>query len=93
MPSAEEQLLETQAQLDLKWLHRNGAEAGTTTLLIDAVKQAMPVQSEGRRQFAWAGCEFDAFKAIRGFWRKEYGLKRDDHMAVAYWRRGVVDDH
>lgn len=91
--SAEELLLETQAQLDLKWLHRNGAEAGTTTLLIDAVKQAMPVQSEGRRLFAWAGCEFDAFKAIRGFWRKECGLKRDDHMAVAYWRRGVTDDH
>ncbi len=89
---AEEQALQTQAQLDLKWLHRNGADAGTTTLLIDAVKDAAPVQVEGQRIFAWAGCEFDAFKAIRSFWRKECGLKREEHMAVAYWRRGVAEE-
>ena len=89
---AEEQPLQTQAQLDLKWLHRNGADAGTTTLLIDAVKNAAPVQIEGQRIFAWAGCEFDAFKAIRSFWRKECGLKREEHMAVAYWRRGVAEE-
>lgn len=86
----EEQVIETAAQMDLQWLHRNGAEAGTTSLLIDAVRSVAPKQIEGKRVFAWAGCEFDAFKAIRAFWRKECGLKRDDHMAVAYWRRGVA---
>ena len=87
----EEQVLDTAAILDLQWLHRNGAEAGTTTLLIDAVKDAASLVTEGQRSFAWAGCEFDAFKAIRTFWRKECGLSRDDHMAVAYWRRGVAE--
>ena len=86
----EEQVLETAAMLDLEWLHRIGAEAGTTSLLIDAVRDAAPMPIDGRRIFAWAGCEFDAFKAIRAFWRKECGLSRDDHMAVAYWRRGVA---
>ncbi len=91
--AAEEQVLKTQAQLDLQWLHRNGAEAGTTSLLPDVVKQLAPQAVEGKRIFAWAGCEFDAFKAIRGFWRKDCKLNRDQHLAVAYWRRGVADAH
>lgn len=87
----EEQILKTAATLDIKWLHRNGAEAGTTTLLIDATRAAAPIAIEGQRVFAWAGCELDAFKAIRSFWRKECKLTRDQHMAVAYWRRGIAD--
>lgn len=88
----EEQILETAATLDLQWLHRNGAQAGTTSLLIDAARDAAPIAIEGKSIIAWAGCELDAFKAIRSFWRKECKLARDQHMAVAYWRRGVADD-
>lgn len=89
--AAEEQILETAAVLDLEWLYRNGDEAGTTSLLIEAARDAAPIQMDDRRIFAWAGCELDAFKEIRSFWRKECKLSRDQHMAVAYWRRGVAD--
>lgn len=89
---SEEQVLKTEAQLDLKWLHRNGAEAGTTQLLIDAVRDVAPVQVGEQRIFAWAGSEFNAFKEIRSFWRKECKLSREQHMAVAYWRRGTADE-
>src|SRR5690606_25274289 len=37
---AEEQRFATRANLDLRYLHRNGAPAGTTTLLQDAIAAA-----------------------------------------------------
>ncbi len=88
---AEEQSFNSQCFLDLQWLHRNGAEAGTTTLLEDAVK-AVPLPSDGERIFVWSGCEFDGFKAIRKYIRKDLKLERTQHLVVSYWRRGVADD-
>jgi NADPH-dependent ferric siderophore reductase len=87
----EEQLLPSMANIDLVWLHRNGVEAGTTTLLQDAVK-AVPFPTGGR-VFAWAGCEFVTFKNIRGYLRNERKLERENHLVVAYWRRGFDGDN
>jgi NADPH-dependent ferric siderophore reductase len=82
---AEEQPLFSTATLDLAWLHRNGAAAGTTNLLIEAARAvAWP---EGRH-YAWAGCEYAAFKALRAFLRGERKLGREAHLVTAYWRRG-----
>ncbi|MBZ9603408.1 siderophore-interacting protein [Phyllobacterium chamaecytisi] len=88
----EEQLLPSGANVDLVWLHRNGRKAGTTTLLQDAVK-AVPFPTAGKRVFAWAGCEFAAFKAIRSYLRHERKLERERHLVVAYWRRGFDGDN
>ncbi|YBV97669.1 siderophore-interacting protein [Phyllobacteriaceae bacterium JZ32] len=90
--AAEEQDLRSAADIDLVWLHRNGREAGTTTLLADAVR-AVELPVEGTRRFAWAGCEFAAFRAIRTYLRKERKLDRQDHLVVAYWRRGFDGDN
>ncbi|MFC5068153.1 DUF2218 domain-containing protein [Flaviflagellibacter deserti] len=84
--ASEEQVISSAATIDLRWLHRNGAEAGSTDALFAAV-----------RDFDWAGnapdfvlvgCEQSAARAIRKYLRKERGLGKDQHLAAAYWRRG-----
>ncbi|WP_411033693.1 DUF2218 domain-containing protein [Shinella sp. BYT-45] len=88
---AEEQAIATGSGVEIRWLHRNGAAPGSTTLLADAVREvAFPV--DGASVFAWAGCEFDAFKAIRGYLRRERGLKKDENLIVSYWRKGRTED-
>jgi NADPH-dependent ferric siderophore reductase len=37
---------------------------------------------------AWVGCEYDGFRAIRTHLRQVRGLKKHEHLAVSYWRRG-----
>ncbi len=89
--AAEEQSIGTQADMAIRWLHRNGAAAGTTTLLADAIRgTAFP---EGDTPiFVWAACELDGFKTIRAHLRKERGVKKSQHIVVSYWRRGKTDD-
>ncbi|WP_182084770.1 siderophore-interacting protein [Aureimonas sp. ME7] len=81
----EEQALVHPDSVSVRWLHRNGAPAGTTTLLEDAARSAV---APGETPFVWSGTEFSAFKAIRRFCRKDLGLKKNQHLVAAYWRRG-----
>lgn len=82
----EEQAIDTHARVDLHWLHRNGAEPGSTTLLSDAMAAArLP---EDRSTFVWSGSECAAFRLIRKNLRSERGLSREQHLAATYWRRG-----
>jgi NADPH-dependent ferric siderophore reductase len=89
--AAEEQALTSAAALDLAWLHRGEAEAGTTALLENAVR-AVDIPKDGRSIYAWAGCEHKTFRAIRKFLRGERGLTRSQHVIAAYWRRGFDGD-
>ena len=84
---AEEQRIETAAGIDLRWLHRNGSPPGTTSLLVDAVR-AVTFPTDGSSVFAWAAGEFNAFKEIRSYLRRDLGLTADEHLVVSYWRRG-----
>ncbi|EJN02182.1 siderophore-interacting protein [Phyllobacterium sp. YR531] len=88
---AEEQSFNSRCNLDVQWLHRNGVDAGTTTLLQDAVK-LVRLPSNGEQIFVWSGCEFSAFKAIRSYVRKHLKLERNQHLVVSYWRRGVAEE-
>ncbi len=89
--AAECQDLPCAAPVDLQWLYRNGSPAGTTDALAQAVREvALP--SDGRSLFVWAGCEHAAFRSIRGYLRESCGLSRNEHLAVAYWRRGFSGD-
>ncbi len=84
---AEEQIIETKSNVEIRWLHRQGADAGTTPLLLDAVR-TVDMPSEGASVFAWAGCEHDTCMSIRSYLRKERGLNKGDDLVVSYWRRG-----
>jgi NADPH-dependent ferric siderophore reductase len=83
----EVQPLRQSAQVEVSWLLRNGAAAGTTDLLADAVRR-ITFPDDGSRVYVWTGCEFKAFQAIRKYLREERRLKKDEHLAVAYWRFG-----
>jgi NADPH-dependent ferric siderophore reductase len=87
--AGEEQAISHPPGVSLVWLHRNGAEPGTTTALVEAVRGLEWPATEN--VFAWAGAEFEAFRAIRTHWRGERGLDRSRHLAVAYWRRGYCE--
>jgi NADPH-dependent ferric siderophore reductase len=86
----EQQAIHFDSDIELRWLHRNGAAAGTTSLLVDAVR-AVEVPAAGSRIHAMAGVEYSAFKAIRRYWRDELKLNKKDVMPVAYWRIGRAE--
>lgn len=77
--------------ISVEWLCRDGAQAGTTQLLADAVRRTS-FPDDGSTVYVWAGCEFDTFRDIRSYLRKERGLTKHEHLVVSYWRRGTSED-
>lgn len=88
--AGEEQEIANRTAIEVRWLHRDGAAPGTTTLLEDAIA-ALP-EPAADDLFAWVSCEFSAFKAIRAHVRKRMNLPRERHLVTAYWRRGSSED-
>ncbi|WP_445148781.1 siderophore-interacting protein [Baekduia sp. Peel2402] len=88
--AADELRLDTSADVRLAWLHRDGAPAGSTTLLEDAIRDlALPV-GDG---FAWAACEAGAARRIRAHLREDRGLPKAYTKITGYWRAGAADHH
>ena len=90
---SEEQMIHSDAAIAITWLHRDGAPAGSTDLLPQAIRDiAMP---EVANPYVFAGCEQTAARAIRKHLRSERKLAKDRHVVAAYWRRGHADvsDH
>jgi NADPH-dependent ferric siderophore reductase len=81
----EEQPLSAPPGVDVRWLHRSGAEPGED-LLTEAVA-ALP-RPEGEDLFAWVGAESATVRAVRADLRGRWGLRRGEHHAIGYWRRG-----
>jgi NADPH-dependent ferric siderophore reductase len=80
----ERQELPERPGVEVTWLSRDGAPAGTTTLLADAVRSsAWPAG----KPYVWGGGESRAMTAIRRHVRDERGLDRASVSLVAYWRR------
>jgi NADPH-dependent ferric siderophore reductase len=76
--------------IDVHWLLRRSAHAGTTTLLQDAVLAfAKPFAQEP--YFAWISCEFTACNAIRAHLRENWAAPKGSYLATSYWRRGSGD--
>jgi NADPH-dependent ferric siderophore reductase len=88
---SERQPINFNADVEIRWLYRNGAEPGTTSLLVDVVR-TVEMPPAGTRIHAMAGVEYTAFKAIRRYWRDELKLNKKDVLPVAYWRRGRAED-
>jgi NADPH-dependent ferric siderophore reductase len=86
---ADEVALATVGELELHWLHRDDAEAGSTTLLDDAVR-AWPWPA-GRAQVFIHG-ESALLKSVRPYVLAERGVARADVSVSAYWRRGTTEE-
>jgi NADPH-dependent ferric siderophore reductase len=74
--------------IDVAWFTRDGADPGTTTTLLDAVR-AMPWP--GGTPYVWGGAESRTLTQIRKYLRHEVGLARDQVSLVGYWRRNPED--
>lgn len=87
--TGDEIALPTEADLELHWLHRGDAQAGTTTLLDDAVRAwSWP---EGRAH-AFIHGESALLKSVRPFVLNDRGVARADVSVSAYWRRGTTEE-
>ncbi|MEU5691910.1 siderophore-interacting protein [Actinosynnema sp. NPDC020468] len=88
---AEHQELTSKADVRLTWLYRDGAEAGSTTLLHDAIAALVLPEGSG---FAWVAGEANSLKPIRRLLRDERGLPRESIDVDGYWKRGEENfDH
>ncbi|MGH3358755.1 MAG: siderophore-interacting protein [Nocardioidaceae bacterium] len=85
----DEQPLTSAADLRLTWLHRNGAEPGTTGLLADAVRSMDWPQ--GRAQ-AFVHGESSLLKALRSYLRDERAIDPADLSISGYWRCGANEE-
>lgn len=87
--SARDQIpLDAPAGVAVRWLHRRGAPAGATDMLLQSIASA-PLPGEAE-PFVWAACEVKAAKAIRKH-LKTRGLARDRFLVVGYWEREAQD--
>ncbi|ADV65964.1 siderophore-interacting protein [Deinococcus maricopensis] len=74
--------LTTSADARVRWLHRAPAAPGTTTLLLDALRDLHLPDGDG---FVWVGTETTQATAIRHHLTDERGLPSDWVRAVGYW--------
>ncbi|HWV20785.1 MAG TPA: siderophore-interacting protein [Devosia sp.] len=87
---AEEQAFDTRADLDLIYVHRNGAAAGTTTLLIDKVRT---LDLPAGDAYAYIAGEGGMSKALRQHLTQERGFNPEWVKAAGYWLLGTADAH
>ena len=88
--AVEEQAFETQADLSLTYLHRNGRPAGTTTLLLDAIASLDLPPGSGH---AFVAGEAAMSKAVRQHLLDQRGLNPEWVRAPGYWVLGQGDAH
>lgn len=89
--AAERQHLAVPEGFSLRWLHRDGAEPGSTSLLTDALATLDWPAGEGSL-YLWAACEHAAFRQIRAAARQYLRSDIDAHLVVSYWRAGVSEE-
>jgi NADPH-dependent ferric siderophore reductase len=87
---AEEQRFETRADLNLTYVHRYGAPAGTTTLVLDAIKAGTFPKGIA---YGYIAGEVSMAKAVRAHLTEERGFASEYVKAAGYWRLGVADAH
>ena len=90
--AADEIAIAAPAGVEVRWLHRRGADgavAGYGTVLVDAVT-ALPVPSEPVEVFAHG--EREAMKTLRRLLQSEWGLDRRALSLSAYWAQGRTED-
>lgn len=73
--------------VEVTWLVRDGAEAGTTSLLVDAVRNCGWWDG---RPFAWLAGEHTAVRDLRRHLVEGRGMPKADIEFTGYWRRGEV---
>lgn len=89
--AAEEQTLHAPEDSEITWLHRGEAEAGSTELLLQALRDLEFPEGDG---FVWAAGEAVTLKPIRRLIKERGFVRNETYAADGYWRRGTTNlDH
>ncbi|TWF52380.1 siderophore-interacting protein [Neorhizobium alkalisoli] len=83
--------LDCPAGMSVTLLCRNGAAAGTTGLLEQAIR-TVDWPKNLREAFVWGGCEHKAFSAIHRYLKRELGLPRDRFVLFSHWHRTLSEE-
>ena len=87
--TAEEQQFETNGDVTVHWLHRDGEPAGKSTVLVEAVTGAELPSGNGR---AWLAGEAGSVRALRRHLVGERGLPKPSVDFTGYWRLQHTQD-
>lgn len=88
--AAEEQAFATAADLSLHYVHRDGAAAGTTSLILDAIKTLTFPTGVA---YAYVAGEVGMSQSVRAHLTEARGFEAQYIKAAGYWRLGVADAH
>lgn len=91
---AEQQSLQSKAQVQLTWVHRDGAKAGEAELLLAALENALQKQAvpEGDG-YTWIACESNVARTLRQYLINRRGFDKEWIKAAGYWKHGAVATH
>ncbi len=90
----DEQQFASPANVEVTWVHRNGARPGTTTALEEAVRAFVAGGVPEGESFVFAAGEANGLKGIRRFLLNEAGFDREWTSFSGHWKYGVSDfDH
>jgi NADPH-dependent ferric siderophore reductase len=89
--AAEELALVKPNEVQLHWLHRAGRPAGTTSLLVDAVR-TIEWPADLRGVFFWGGVEHKAFREIHHFIKYTVGLTAQQRVFYSHWHRTLSEE-
>lgn len=85
----ERQTLGSEARLDVRWIHRDGAAAGESGALLRALRQVALPDGRGR---AWGAGESRTMRVLREHLRDERGLERRALHLLGYWKHPAVPE-
>ena len=89
--AANEQPIRSSAKVEVHWVHRNGAEPGSTNALEQAVRA---LQLDGGSMYVWAGGEATTLREIRRYLKDEAGIPIQRLSFHGHWKRGMANfDH
>ncbi|VCU70262.1 NADPH-dependent ferric-chelate reductase [Pigmentiphaga humi] len=86
----EEQVFETRAEVQVTWLHRQGARAGDPGLLTAAVA-ALPKPAGD--WYAWVAAESGVAKRVRQVLVENWQVPKEWIKAAGYWKQGAAATH
>jgi NADPH-dependent ferric siderophore reductase len=85
--AADRQPLSSRAEVDIRWLERDGAPAATSPLLEHALRQLPAIEGDS---FYWIAAESDRARAMRQ-WLDQQGVPKDWIRATGYWKADTDD--
>jgi len=83
----DEQILETKADIEFKWVYNAEPESGSD---LAGVVKTIPIPETSK--FGYVACEFSSVKEIRSYLRKEKSWTQQELYAYSYWKAGVAEN-